>query len=122
MLASKLLASLGVAAVEEARDGLDAALRAALREEAPHDLVILDLQMPRLTGLEAASEIQLLALRHGRPAPVLVAWTACAGEQTRQKCEAAGFARFVGKPCRKVDFGALLASLPDPASHPAATP
>ncbi|MBP7241955.1 response regulator [Amaricoccus sp.] len=56
-------------------------------------LVLMDLQMPRLDGFSAASEI--LA---GGDAPPIVAVTASVAERVREACLAAGFADVISKP------------------------
>lgn len=57
-------------------------------------LVLMDLQMPRLDGFSATSEI----VARGAGAPPIVAVTASVAEKVRDACLAAGFADVISKP------------------------
>ena len=74
----------------EASDGL---LAIELAREVEPDIVILDLMLPRLGGLEVLAQLQ--EDKHLRDVPVLVitAWN-----ETREDVLAAGAADFVTKP------------------------
>ncbi|EHR72760.1 PAS domain S-box [Burkholderiales bacterium JOSHI_001] len=69
------------------------ALEAARRQR--YDLVVLDVQMPHLDGLQAARALRLLP--GGRELPVL-ALTANAQPEDRQACQEAGMDELVAKP------------------------
>jgi hypothetical protein len=76
-----------------ARDGQDALDAARERE---FDLVLMDLHMPRLDGLDATRAIRSLP---GAAAAVpIVALTADAFDETRARCTAAGMNGFLSKP------------------------
>lgn len=60
-----------------------------------YDLVLLDLRMPGIDGIETASQI---IERYGNRRPRLVALTASATEDDRQHCLEAGMDDFVTKP------------------------
>jgi hypothetical protein len=76
-----------------ARDGQDALDAARERE---FDLVLMDLHMPRLDGLDATRAIRALP---GAAAEVpIVALTADAFDETRARCAAAGMNGFLSKP------------------------
>lgn len=64
MVLRKILIAMGHVVVGEAGDGQQAA---ALAKETAPDLVILDIRMPRMDGLEAARLIQ-----NQRPTPVII--------------------------------------------------
>jgi CheY-like chemotaxis protein len=94
MVAERTLAQLGCE-VETASDGADALSR--LRR-ASFDVVLMDVHMPEMDGLEATRRIR--AGGAGEPArqvPV-IALTADALAESRAACEAAGLDGFVAKP------------------------
>ncbi|MDB6079129.1 MAG: hypothetical protein JWO82_2876 [Akkermansiaceae bacterium] len=64
-----------------------------------YDVILLDIQMPEMDGLEAARRICLLhPLRLDRP--WMIALTAHAGEGDREECMAAGMDDYLTKPIR----------------------
>ncbi len=60
-----------------------------------YDLVFMDLQMPEMGGLEAAEAVRKLPLRKQ---PRIIALTANAFEEDRDKCLSAGMDGFISKP------------------------
>jgi hydrogenase maturation protease len=88
--------------VEIANHGREAVDMVAKRD---YDLILMDMQMPVMDGLEATRQIREREL--GRRIPI-IAMTANAFEEDRQKCKDAGMDDFLGKP---VDPAALLAAL-----------
>jgi two-component system, sensor histidine kinase len=97
-----MLRSLGHV-VELADDG-DAAL-AKLKAKA-YDLIFMDMQMPRMNGLDATAAIR--ALERGKSVPI-VAMTANVFETDREACLAAGMNDFVGKPITMAELAAAIA-------------
>ena len=90
----------GVEVVAEARDGAEAVERAeALRPE----IVLLDLQMPRMSGLEA-----LRAIRQRLPDTRVVILTNHADAVYRRTCLAAGADHFLDKSSAFESLGAVL--------------
>ncbi|QXM23791.1 response regulator [Elioraea tepida] len=80
-------------AVEIVEDGEAAVARAA---SGGFDLVLMDVQMPKRTGLEATAAIRSLGGEAGR-VPI-VAMTAAARPEDREACLAAGMDGYVAKP------------------------
>lgn len=76
--------------VSEAVDGLDGVDKALTQE---YDLVLMDIQMPRLDGFEALATLK----QQGYKVPV-VALTAHAMKGEKERCRQAGFLDHIGKP------------------------
>ena len=72
------------------------------------DVILMDVQMPEMDGLEAAQEV----CRRLAPAnrPFMIALTANAGEGERQRCLDAGMDEYLSKPIRSVSLSAALRS------------
>ena len=106
-LVRTILENLGYV-IEEAGDGVEA-LETAL--ERPPDLVLLDLQMPRLTGEEVLARLRA---DHRFAKLPIVALTASAMAGDREKALAAGFTSYLAKPVTistlRTEIGRLLPS------------
>jgi signal transduction histidine kinase/DNA-binding response OmpR family regulator len=85
----------------------------AALERRTYDVVLLDVQMPELDGLEAARRIRRRWPQGSGPR--LVAMTANVLEGDRQECLAAGMDDYVGKPVRPGELEAALARCRDGA-------
>ena len=104
-LALRLLANMGISA-ELAHDGNEA-LSAALTTT--YDVILMDVQMPDLDGLEATRRIRA----SGRePQPWIIAMTANAMEGDREACLAAGMNDYLSKPIRPAELVAALEAVP----------
>ena len=90
-IVGEILARAGLA-VETAASGHEAIARVA-RE--PFDLVVMDVQMPGLDGLDTTRSLR--GLPHGARVPI-VALTANAFAEDRERCLAAGMDDFLSKP------------------------
>jgi CheY-like chemotaxis protein len=116
MVAVKMLERAGLA-VDVADNGREA-LR-MLRDQRYH-LVVMDCQMPELDGYDAT--IQLRDMRDGatRPDVPVIALTANAGTEDRERCLASGMSDHLGKPVRRVDLEQVLQRWLKPPSTEAA--
>ena len=74
------------------------------------DLVLMDLQMPEMDGLEAALEIRRRERGSGKRIPI-VAITAQASELDRQRCFEAGMDAYVTKPVRVAELMSMIESV-----------
>ena len=83
--------------VERVSNG-SGAVRHALREVARPDLVLMDLLMPVMDGYEAAREIRKREKVLGLERIPIIALTATATQDDRDRCLAAGMDDFLGKP------------------------
>lgn len=109
-LGEAMLAKLGHLA-ETVGDGRAAVERVAAQPAV--DLVLMDVQLPGLDGLEATRAIRALGLERQ---PVIVALTANAFDTDRARCLAAGMDDFMTKPMRLTGLRQRLAVwLPEPA-------
>lgn len=70
------------------------------------DLVLMDIQMPEMDGIEATQLIRGFERAEGREPVPIVAMTAHAMAGDRERCLAAGMDSYLTKP---IDFNALLA-------------
>jgi len=86
-----------------AADGLEAL---AALEDRRYDLILMDCQMPRMDGYEAAQRI-----RETDQETPIVAVTAAAFQSDRERCLAVGMNAFMTKPLKKVQLLETIASL-----------
>jgi CheY-like chemotaxis protein len=90
-----------------AQDGLETL---AKLETAHYDLVLMDMQMPGLDGLEATRRIRSRENGIGERLPI-IALTANAYAEDRARCQAAGMDGFVSKPIRREELLAAIAAV-----------
>jgi signal transduction histidine kinase/CheY-like chemotaxis protein len=102
-VALRMLQRLGYEA-DVAINGLQA-LRAV--EGQPYDVILMDVQMPEMDGLEATRQIRS-AQNGGHHQPYIIAMTAAAMELDREKCLQAGMNDFVSKPATLEDLQRAL--------------
>ena len=93
-LALRLLSQMGYRA-DLAANGLEAVESV---ERQPYDVVLMDVQMPEMDGLEAARRINAKHRNGGRPRIVAMTANAMAGD--REACLAAGMDDYITKPIR----------------------
>lgn len=83
--------------------------------EQPH-IVLMDLSMPEMDGLEATRRIRALESEQGLARAPIVAVTAHVLEQDREKCRQAGMDDFLPKPVRKPTLTAMIERMLDEAA------
>ncbi|NOQ45350.1 MAG: response regulator [Desulfobulbaceae bacterium] len=93
MLAEALLmqAGLKVTAVSNGREALEAWM------ENEFDCILMDIQMPEMDGFEVAGKIREMEQQEGKHVPI-IAMTAHARDEDREKCLQAGMDDYVAKP------------------------
>ncbi len=112
-LALRLLAQYGYTA-DVAANGLEAV---DALERTTYDLVLMDVQMPEMDGLEATRAIR--ARWPATSGPRIVAMTANALSGDREACLDAGMDDYITKPIRPSELAAALAATPPaPAGGP----
>src|SRR5205823_5463908 len=82
------------------------AIRAADRQR--FDLILMDVQMPDLDGLEATAEIRARERERGTGHVPIVALTAHAMKGDRERCLAVGMDDYVAKPLDPEDLFAAI--------------
>jgi len=110
LLAVRMVESTGaeVIRVHNGREAVEAV--AALPEGQMVDLVLMDVHMPEMDGLSAAGAIKSLVRwqKTESLAPPIVALTANAFPEDRQKCLRAGMDDYLAKPFERSDIDELL--------------
>ena len=86
------------------------ALEAMTREK--FDAILMDVQMPEMTGLEAAEAIRRSEQGCGRRVPI-VALTAHAMKGDRDRCLASGMDGYLAKPLRAAELAGMLREIAD---------
>jgi len=111
-VAKAMLSRLGYH-VDVARDGLEAIEmyttrmsgeetdKAASERGAPYDVILMDCNMPRMSGYEATKNIRQFEANAGVPHVPIIALTASAMSEDRSRCLAAGMNDFLTKPIIK---------------------
>jgi CheY-like chemotaxis protein len=93
--------------IEQVEDGRQACDAVAASSARPFDVVIMDLQMPEMGGLEATQVIRQREAGTGRRTPI-VALTAHAMKGDRDRCLAGGMDDYLSKP---IDTSLLIATV-----------
>jgi CheY-like chemotaxis protein len=106
-LALRLLSQMGFRA-DVAANGLEA-IQAIERQ--PYDVVLMDVQMPEMDGLEATRQICARWLPSDRPR--IVAMTANAMQGDREMCLEAGMDDYLAKPIRVDELILALEKVPE---------
>ncbi len=110
-LAIRLLSRMGYEP-DVAANGLEA-VEAVERQR--YDLVLMDVQMPEMDGLEATRTIVEKVPLVDRP--WIVAMTANAMDGDRERCIEAGMNGYISKPIRVEELVAAVLGAPPPATE-----
>ncbi len=102
-LVMAVLSKLGVTNVDIASDGMEAL---SLGGSGNYDLILMDMHMPNMSGIDATRQIRSLMLPRQ---PFIAALTANAFEDDRNACFEAGMNEFLAKPFTREDLQAVLA-------------
>jgi len=113
MIGTQMLTAAGHM-VETATNGLEAV---ACGSATRYDVILMDISMPEMDGLEASKMIRLLAEPFGSVPIVALTANAVAGD--RERFLAAGMNEYLTKPYRRADIERVLAAL-SPAVRKAA--
>jgi CheY-like chemotaxis protein len=103
MVLQHMLDTMGLSA-DHVGNGLEAVQAV---QQVPYDLVLMDMLMPEMDGLEATRRIRALPLPQQ---PHIAALTANALSEDRARCLEAGMDGFLSKPLKTEDLHAYLAT------------
>ncbi|MFC4472686.1 response regulator [Streptomyces xiangluensis] len=117
MVAQGILTSLGYSA-DVAADGVQALQLTEAHAEPRYQAVLMDCQMPRMDGYTATRELRRREQDSGRHLPV-IAMTASAMSEDRDRCLAAGMDDYISKPVSAEELEQTLARWAHPARPPA---
>ncbi len=92
----------------DVRVALRAQAALEMLRERPADLVMTDLQMPGMNGIELIREIRALS---AEPRPHIVAVSGFSGPRDREDAIAAGADACIGKPAKLVDIASTVRAL-----------
>lgn len=121
LLAVKVIERAGgnAAVVGDGRSAITAIWETLERKRPPFDLVLMDVLMPDIDGLVATKSIKALYSgrnEHGFTCPPIVALTAYAFAEDRDRCRAAGMDDYLAKPIDARELHDLLLRwIPEPA-------
>ncbi len=113
LLACKIIERAGGKAmvVEDGRSAITAIWETLERKRPPFDLVLMDVLMPEIDGLVATKSIKALYGERKEPGlscPPIIALTANAFAEDRERCRAAGMDDYLAKPVDARDLHNLL--------------
>ena len=96
--------------IDIAENGLEAVEKTS---KFTYDIIFMDVQMPEVDGLQATQQIKALMQEDS---PIIIAMTANAMPEDRQKCIAAGMDDYLSKPFKPAELQKLLVKY-NPRTH-----
>lgn len=113
LLAKQMLKKLGCDVVHalNGQEAVDFVLQTASGDEPPFDLVLMDVQMPLMDGIQATARLKELALEDeaiGKVVPPIVALTANAFAEDKARCLEAGLDDYLSKPFEREQMEEML--------------
>ena len=72
------------------------------------DVILMDINMPEMDGLEATRQIRAHEIRNGLPPVTIIALTGVASTETQQEANSSGVNLFLIKPVRLADLEVVL--------------
>ena len=115
LLARRVVEKAGCTTVlaTDGRKAVDAVRRSLDGTEPPFDVILMDVHMPELDGLEAVAELRQLVAGLGAAnpdarLPPIIALTANAFSEDRQRCLDGGMDDYLSKPFERADLEAIL--------------
>ena len=103
-VARQMLERLGVEVIDAANGRVGVEQFAAQHV----DLVLMDMQMPEMDGLEATRTLRALQAGTGGPSTPIIALTANVQPEDRERCYAAGMNDFIAKPFQQNELIRVL--------------
>lgn len=104
-----------IATLEKAGHKVDLAengkIAVEMYQENVYDLILMDIQMPIMDGIEATKNIRILEKENNRPAIKIMAVTAFALERDKEQCLNAGMDEFLSKPFKPNELLSLINKL-----------
>ena len=100
LVAVKMLQKMGLS-VTSVSNGLEACEAANASE---YKIILMDIQMPEMDGLEAAMAIRHAEKQSHRPRSIIIAMTAHAMEGDKERCLSSGMDEYVTKPVKMEDL------------------
>ncbi len=105
-VAISMLKKIGIQHIDVARDGREAV---SMNSTHTYDLILMDCQMPQMSGYEATGVIRRQEREQQLPPIPIIAMTANAMAEDREKCLAAGMDGYLSKPVKTQELQTTLA-------------